>query len=125
MKFFPESAPSQLEFDAIKQLLADRCQSAYAKLKALNLRVHTKREFIELQLQQTHEYTTLLQNNLSFPVADGSHLSRQLKLFSIPGAVLTGDDFLEIKKLSENIKQVFRWFMPSSAKPILRRKLRS
>ena len=110
MKFFPESAPSQLEFDKIKSLLADLCQTEHAKYKAENLRIHTKKEFIEPQLLQTHEYKLLVQNNLSFPASDVFNLSKQLKLLSIAGAVLKSEDFLEIKKLAENIRQIFRWF---------------
>ncbi|HEY8690762.1 MAG TPA: DNA mismatch repair protein MutS [Chitinophagaceae bacterium] len=110
MKFFPESAPSQLEFDKIKSLLADHCQTDYAKEKAENLRIHTKKEFIEPQLLQTQEYKLLLQNNFPFPASDVFNLSKQLKLLSIAGAVLKGEDFLQIKKLAENIKQIFRWF---------------
>ena len=110
MKFFPDSAPSQLEFDKIRSLLADHCQSEYAKFKARHLRIHTKKEFIEPQLQQTNEHKILLQSNLSFPAGDVFNLSKELKLLSIPGAVLKGEDFLQIKKLAENIKQVFRWF---------------
>ena len=110
MKFFPESAPSQLEFDKIKSLLANNCQTEYAKHKAENLRIHTKKEFIEPQLLQTHEYKLLLQNNLSFPASEVFNLSKQLKLLGIAGAVLKGEDFLQLKKLAENIKQVFRWF---------------
>ncbi|MDB5223011.1 MAG: mismatch repair protein MutS [Chitinophagaceae bacterium] len=110
MKFFPESAPSQLEFDKIRSLLADHCQSEYAKHKAQNLRVHTRKEFIEPQLQQTNEYKILLQSNLPFPAADVFNLSKELKLLGIAGAVLKGEDFLQIKKLAENIKQVSRWF---------------
>lgn len=109
MKFFPESAISQLEFDKIKVLLSAHCQSEYAKDKAEHLRIHTKKEFIEAQLQQTNEYKLLLQNHLFFP-SDFFNLSKELKLLSIPGAVLKAEDFLQIKKLSENIKQVFRWF---------------
>jgi DNA mismatch repair protein MutS2 len=105
MKFFPESAPSQLEFDKIKSLLADHCQTEYAKYQAANLRIHTKKEFIEPQLLQTHEYKLLLQNNLPFPASDVFNLSKQLKLLGIAGAVLKGEDFLQIKKLAENIEK--------------------
>ena len=110
MKFFPASAPSQLEFDKIKSLLAGYCQTEYAKYTAENLRIHTKKEFIELELLQTHEYKLLLQNNLSFPASDAFNLAKQLKFLGIAGAVLNGEDFLQIKKLVENIRHIFRWF---------------
>ena len=97
MKFFPASAPSQLEFDKIKSLLAGYCQTEYAKYTAENLRIHTKKEFIELELLQTHEYKLLLQNNLSFPASDAFNLAKQLKFLGIVGAVLNGEDFLQYR----------------------------
>jgi DNA mismatch repair protein MutS2 len=38
------------------------------------------------------------------------NLSRELKLLSIPGAVLGGDVFKLFRNLAENIKSIFRWF---------------
>ena len=64
MKLFPESAPQQLEFDKIKELLAVHCRSEYARSKAIELRIHTHKKFIEPQLLQTHEYKLLFQNHL-------------------------------------------------------------
>ena len=43
MRLFPESAMMQLEFDKVKALLASHCNTAYAKYKADNLRIHTRR----------------------------------------------------------------------------------
>ncbi len=110
MKLFPESADNQLEFDKIKTLLAAHCSAEYAKHKAENLRIHTKKEFIEPQLQQTLEYKLLLQNQLYFSNEQIFNLGKELKLLGIEGAVLKGDELLQIKKLAENIGQVFRWF---------------
>ena len=36
MKLYPESATAQLEFDKIKNLLHEKCQSQYARDKALD-----------------------------------------------------------------------------------------
>ena len=110
MKFFPESALTQLEFDKVKALLAAHCKTEYASEKANNLRIHTKREFIELELQQSNEFKLLMQHAQYFPNDFVLNLSKELKLLGIPGAVLKGEDFLEIRKLAENIKNIFRWF---------------
>jgi DNA mismatch repair protein MutS2 len=67
MKFFPESALQQLEYEKVKILLAEYCKSEYAKDKAVNLRIHTKKEFIDLELRQSYEYKLLLQTGLNFP----------------------------------------------------------
>ena len=110
MKLFPESAYIQLEFDKVKTLLAEHCRSEYAIEKANLLRIHTQIEFIETELRQSYEYKQLLQNKIYFPNDPVFNLSKELKLLSIPGAVLAGDELIEIRKLAELMKNIFRWF---------------
>ena len=110
MKFYPESTITQLEFDKVQQLLAGHCQTAYGKAKALQLRVHTHIQYIQLELQQTHESKTLQQSAQAIP-ADFTHpLEKELKLLGIPGAVLSEDDFVQISRLCEAMNNLFRWF---------------
>ena len=59
MKLFPESAHIQLEFNKVKDLLSNYCQTEYALTKAQSLRIHTKKEFVETELKQSHEYRRL------------------------------------------------------------------
>ncbi len=110
MKLFPESAPNQLEFDKIKKLLTDHCRSEFARKKAGELRIHTQKRFIEPELLQTHEYKLLFQNHLYFPDDAVLNLSHELKLLGIDSSVLSGEQFLQIKKLALAIQQIFRWF---------------
>lgn len=110
MKFFPESALVQLEYDKIKSLLTAHCRAEYAKHKAANLRIHTRKEFIQRELQQTNEYKLIMQSGLYFPNEFVYNLQKELKLLGIPGAVLNGEQFLQIKKLAENLANIFRWF---------------
>jgi DNA mismatch repair protein MutS2 len=112
MRIFPESALVQLEFDKIKHLLAEHCNTEYARDRAADLRVHTRRDYIELQLRQTHEFKQLMQNGQYFPNDHTLNLSRELKLLGIPGAVLSGDQFLQIRRLAESMQSIFRWFDP-------------
>jgi DNA mismatch repair protein MutS2 len=110
MKLFPESAAVQLEFDKVKALLTDHTRTAYAAEKASNLRIHTKKEFIELELSQSHAYLLLQQTGQHFPNDHVLNISRELKLLGIPGAVLRGEDFVNIRKLADGIRLIFRWF---------------
>ncbi|HUZ58081.1 MAG TPA: hypothetical protein VMU83_04810 [Hanamia sp.] len=110
MKLFPGSASHQLEFDKIKELLVTHCRSEYARNKASELRIHTQKKFIEPQLLQTHEYKLIFQNRLYFPDDAVLNLSKELKLLSIESSVLSGEQFLQIKKLTNAIQQIFRWF---------------
>ena len=110
MKVYPESAVVQLEFDKIKSLLHEKCRTEYAKGKASELRIHTKKEFIETELKQSHEYKQLIQNAIYFPNDYVLNLGRELKLLSIEGSLLTGEQLVDIRKLAESIEKIFRWF---------------
>ncbi len=110
MKCFPESALVQLEFEKIKALLADHCQSGYAREKAVNLRIHTRLEYIEPELHQSNEYKMVLQNGMHFPGDSVFNLNKELQLLGIPGAVLNSDQLVDIRRLAEAAKSIFGWF---------------
>ena len=110
IKFFPESALVQLEFEKVKVLVAAYCKTEYARSKTAILRIHTRKEYIELELQQSHEYKLLIQTGQYFPSDYILNLSKELKLLGIPGAVLGGEDFMGIRKLADGLQNIFRWF---------------
>jgi len=61
-------------------------------------------------LQQGHEFKTITQTGLNFPNDFSVSISREIKLLSIPGASLTGEQFMLIRRLAENTASIFRWF---------------
>src|SRR5687768_10676193 len=79
IRAFPDSALVQLEFDKIKALLEAHCQTEYAKEKSQSLRVHTRKEFIELELNQTNEFKILVQNGQYFPLDYILNLAKELR----------------------------------------------
>jgi DNA mismatch repair protein MutS2 len=110
MRLFPESAAVQLEFDKVRALLVEQTRTAFAAEKAENLRIHTRLEHIESDLAQSHAYLLLLQTGQHFPNDDVLNISREIRLLGIPGATLGGEDFLQVRRLADAIRQVFRWF---------------
>ena len=110
MKLFPESATVQLEFDKVKSLLVNHCKSEYGKTKAENLRIHTRRDFIETELSQSYEYMLITGSGQHFPNDYTLNIQRDIKLLGIPGAVLGGEQFLSIRKLAVSLQSIFRWF---------------
>lgn len=110
MKLFPESAAVQLEFDKVKSLLVNHCKSEYGKTKADNLRIHTRKDFIERELNQSHEYKLIAGSGQHFPNDFVLNIQKDIKLLGIPGAVLSGDQFLSLRKLSLSLQSIFRWF---------------
>jgi DNA mismatch repair protein MutS2 len=110
MKLYPESAGVQLEFEKVKNLLVEHCKTEYARHKAENLRVHTKKEYIELELNQSYEFKLLLQQGQYFPGDFTMNLHKELQLLGIPGATLGGEELMHIRKLCESTGNLFRWF---------------
>lgn len=110
MRLYPESAAVQLEFDKVKALLKAHCATDYAKNKADNLRIHTRKDYIELELQQTNEYKNISLLQQYFPNDFTLNLSKDIKLLGIPGALLGGEQWMPIRRLTENTGSIFRWF---------------
>ncbi len=110
MKLFPESAYIQLEFNKVKELLANYCQTEHARTKAQELRIHTRKDFVETELRQSHEFRQLMVNSIYFPNDYILNLAKELKLLSIPGAMLGGEELMGLRKLAESIEKIFRWF---------------
>lgn len=110
MIIYPASAPVQLEFNKVKDLLAHYCQTDHARSRTEGLVIHTRRDQIELELKQSHEYRQLILNGIYFPNDYILNLSKELKLLSIPGAVLAGEQLLQLRKLAESMEKLFRWF---------------
>ncbi len=110
MRLYPESALVQLEFDKVKTLLEAHCKTVYAQQKSSQLRIHTRKEYIELELKQSFEYKQLFLQSQYFPNDFALNIARDIKLLGIPGAMLNGEQWLLIRKLSENTAAVFRWF---------------
>ena len=110
MKLYPESAYIQLEFDKVRAILVEQTQTLYGRQKAESLRIHTRKQFIELELRQSYQYLQLLSSGQAFQNDQVFNLAKELKLLSIPGAVLSGEVFIQFRNLAESIRGIFRWF---------------
>ncbi|MEO6914916.1 MAG: DNA mismatch repair protein MutS, partial [Chitinophagaceae bacterium] len=110
MKIFPESAIVQLEFDKVKALLTEYCRGEYAKNKSEHLRIHTRLDFIREELGQSHEYSQILRNSIYFPNDLVFNLAKELRLLEIPGATLSEEQFVSIRRLAYSTESLFRWF---------------
>lgn len=110
MKYFPDSALVQLEFDKIQALLQEHCKTELGKQMAADLRLHTHIDYVKTALQQAHEYKqlTLLQEH--FPNDYILNLKSELRLLGIQGAILSGEQVMHLRKLVESMGSIFRFF---------------
>ena len=114
MKLYPASASVQLEFDKVRNLLEEQTRTHFGKERAATLRIHTRKQFIDLELRQSYQYLQIMSAGQTFQHDQAFNLSRELKLLSIPGAVLGGDIFKLFRNLAENIKSIEVINNPSS-----------
>lgn len=110
MKLYPQNAGVSIEFEKIKSLLVNYCNTEWAKNTAQQLRIHTRKEFIEIDLNQTNEYLLILQGSSYFPNNFYENASKEVKLLQITGSTLSVQQFILIKRLTENFKDIFKWF---------------
>ncbi len=110
MRVYPENALTQLEFDKITAILLNYCQTNMGVEQVNEMRIHTHQTYIELALRQTEEFKFIKLANQYFPTDFVLDIRKDLKLLGIPGAQLTGEQWLLVRKLCDHIQQVFKWF---------------
>lgn len=107
---YPKQALEQLEFEKIRHLLLQHCQTDLAREKMRNLRFHTRKEYLLRELWQTKEYQSTLGGGEAFPADFTQNISKELNLLGIPGAVLHGPELLSIRHLALCVQHILQWF---------------
>lgn len=110
IQLYPERAIEALEFNKIQQLLHSKCRTDAARDYVDNMRFHTRLEYVQKELQQTHEYKMLLSGGDQFPNNFTTNMQRELKLLSIPRSVLSGQQLRSFQLLALNIRDIKVWF---------------
>ena len=110
MRVYPENALTQLEFDKITSILLNYCQTNMGVEQVNEMRIHTHQKYIEEALRQTEEFKFIKLANQYFPTDFVLDIRKDLKLLGIPGAQLTGEQWLLVRRLADHLHQVFKWF---------------
>ena len=110
MQLYPAHAAEALEFNKICELLKHKCRTDAARERVENIRFHTTLVHMERELLQTNEFKSILNGSDHFPNDFTRNLQKELKLLSITGGVLTGEQLLAIQQLALNTKDLFQWF---------------
>ena len=110
VQLYPTQANTQLEFDKIVELLYSYCKLDDAKERARNLKFHTKVEYLLQELEQTLEFKSSFSGGDHFPNEFSKNVKKELKLLSIPNAVLNGDNLNAMRLLALNTRDITLWF---------------
>ena len=110
MQLYPAHAAEALEFNKVSYLLKGKCRTDAARERVENIRFHTRLDHMERELQQTSEFKSILLGTDNFPNDFTRNLQKELKLLSITGGVLTGEQLVAFQHLTLNIRDVLQWF---------------
>lgn len=110
MRVYPENALTQLEFDKIVNILLNYCQTSVGKELVQDIRIHTHLKYIQTALAQTQEYKFIKTAGQYFPSDFVLDIRKDVKLLGIPGAQLTGEQWILVRRLAEHMEQIFKWF---------------
>lgn len=110
MQLYPAHAAEALEFNKICDLLIGKCRTDAARERVVNIRFHTRMDHMQRELQQASEFKNIILSSDHFPNDFTRNLDKELKLLSIMGGVLTGEQMVAVKQLTLNIKDILQWF---------------
>lgn len=110
MQLYPAHAAEALEFNKISLLLKQKCRTENARERVEALRFHTRLDHLKRALLETEEFRQTLSGNDYFPNDFTRNIQKELKLLGVPGAVLTGEQFLAMRSLALNTREILLWF---------------
>jgi DNA mismatch repair protein MutS2 len=90
-----ERTLTDLEFEEIRSLLAERCRTETATERALCLEPESNRNTLEAELGRTREMLEALVAGM--PHFDFEEVTREAEMLRIPASVLTEESFLKIR----------------------------
>lgn len=110
MQLYPAHAAESLEFNKICELLLAKCRTDAARERVAAIRFHTRLDHMEREMHQVNEYKNLVGASDHFPNDFTRNVQKEIKLLSIPGGVLTGEQLLSFNQLALNIRDIIQWF---------------
>jgi DNA mismatch repair protein MutS2 len=110
MQLYPAHAAEALEFNKVRDLLMHKCRMDASRERVVNIRFHTHKDHMEREMLQANEFKNILIVGDHFPNDFTRNIEKELKLLSIIGGVLTGEQLLSLQQLAVNIRDVLLWF---------------
>ncbi len=118
-KLYPNDLYAKLEFDKILQLLRAKCLGQLGEKAVDELTFQSKFDEIEKQLQETHEFSLLLNDpHLKFPSQNYLVLKDELKLLEIGNTVLREEQVFKIFKVLQTVQLLGEFFQDKEGERI-------
>lgn len=98
-----------LEFDKIRDRLAELAPSVLSKKRALSLTPSYVPEVVEKSLQETDEASVLLEKEITTPLGETHDIPGLLKKAE-KGSILTAREFLDLANSLDTYKKMHHYF---------------
>ena len=106
MNIYPENFEHKIDFDAIRELIKEKCLSPLGIDKVNAMRFSTDFETIERWLTQTHEFSQIINNKESFPSEHFIDIRDALKQVEADNSFWLSEK--EIPQLSDSLETIVR-----------------
>lgn len=103
---FDNQVASDLEFDVIRTMLAEKTVQPTAEARAKRLIPLRDRKPIIKYLEETEELRRIKTEQSGFPAVDFEEMQSEIKLLKVPGSVLTEEAFNRIARASNNCNAI-------------------
>ena len=107
---YPQNFEQKIGFDKIRELISARCLSPLGEEKVEAMGFSSHYENIRKQLNQTHEFVRILQEENNFPSDHFFDVRDSLKKIRIEGTYLLERELFDIRRSLETINAIVRFF---------------
>ncbi len=93
---YPENLEEKLGFDRIREELAESCESNLGQSFVKKIKFSSEKRHIELWLEQTNEFTRIIESGELFPNSNYIDFFGYLKKAEVKNAFLSEEEFFEL-----------------------------
>ncbi len=108
LNHFDEQVASDLEFDIVRTMLAEKCVQPSARDRAHSLRPLQNRKTIIKLLEETEELKRIRTEGNPFPSIDFEELDNELKMLEVKDSVLSEEGFGRISRASHLTNSILK-----------------
>ncbi len=110
---YPGNFESKIGFDSIRKEVERRCISSLGSSYCAKMRMSANRADVELKLNQTNEFLTILQSKKDFPVSYFFDMRVHLKGLIAPGSFITTENLFDLRRSLSTVAQIVNFFAVS------------
>ncbi|MCH8555791.1 MAG: hypothetical protein LAT76_11575 [Schleiferiaceae bacterium] len=110
MKVYPENLTESIEYTIVKEHVAAYAVTPKARQELLDLVPVADFEIIKDELALVNEMLAIYESGRSVPALASADISKPLSLLRIANAMLTAEQFMDLRDLTERYNYLYRFF---------------